>query len=91
MRLIDPDALFAEINSHLNKPIDFKTCFGVELERFMVNAVPVVRCKDCIFGEHSPDGSATVCKFYTGLTLVKSHADFCSYGKARERNDEQCD
>lgn len=47
-----------------------------------VDAVPVVRCRDCKF--YFPD-STNPCVLSIGLTMVDEN-DFCSYG---EREEEQ--
>lgn len=43
-----------------------------------VDAVPVVRCKDCKY--YKPDEYECGCDFAGGLPYVKA-GDFCSYGK----------
>lgn len=48
-----------------------------------VDAVPVVRCKDCKY--YKPDEYECGCDFAGGLPYVKA-GDFCSYG---ERNENE--
>jgi hypothetical protein len=48
-----------------------------------VDAVPVVRCKDCKY--YKPDEYECGCDFAGGLPYVKA-GDFCSYG---ERNEDE--
>lgn len=45
-----------------------------------VDAVPVVRCKDCKY--YKPDEFECGCDFAGGLPYVKAD-DFCSYGQRR--------
>jgi hypothetical protein len=52
-----------------------------------VDAVEVVRCKDCKRGKH-PDSTRMVwkyvnCALYDPMPLMRSD-DFCSYGKRRD-------
>lgn len=46
-----------------------------------VDAVPVVRCKDCKY--YKPDEYECGCDFAGGLPYVKA-GDFCSYGEGNE-------
>ncbi|MEE0178303.1 MAG: hypothetical protein U0I25_00920 [Oscillospiraceae bacterium] len=46
-----------------------------------VDAVPVVRCKDC--KHYKPDEYECGCDFAGGLPYVKAD-DFCSYGERRD-------
>lgn len=48
-----------------------------------VNAVPVVRCKDCKY--YKPDEFECGCDFAGGLPYVKAD-DFCSFGKRRDQS-----
>lgn len=49
-----------------------------------VDAVEVVRCKDCLFNDIDEDGWY-LCKCFGGL-YQPDEDDFCSYGKRREDN-----
>lgn len=57
----------------------------------IVDAVPVVRCKDCIYGEwwgnFEFDIGQYFCEFMDGDVELKGD-DFCSRGKRRETDDE---
>ena len=46
-----------------------------------VDAVPVVRCKDCKY--YKPDEYKCGCDFAGGLPYVKA-GDFCSYGERKD-------
>lgn len=48
-----------------------------------VDAVPVVRCKDCKY--YKPDEFECGCDFAGGLPYVKAD-DFCSFGKRRDQS-----
>lgn len=95
MRLIDADALIEYIDvGHLRNPLEL--CFSERavvdmLERRpTVDAVPVVRCKDC---KHY-DNSEGICwcnlnsKFFPGGVdwLGFPEDGFCSYGERRNDN-----
>ena len=87
-RLIDADAL--------NKKLCETTIFIKDGEIFQrmineaptINAVEVVRCKDCMVSEKfQSDSKGTMeryCKAYTHLRMVADD-DYCSYGERRER------
>lgn len=91
MRLIDSDALIEYIDvGHLRNPLEL--CFSERavvdmLERRpTVDAVPVVRCKDCkqwrrnIGFTDNPNGHC----FYHDIDT--NGFDFCSYGERRHDN-----
>lgn len=85
MRLIDADALIAEWCegcSYLDDGFcDEAICGGVILmkESPTIDAVPVVRCKDCIVSYCHSDGD-----FVCGRGGVNVDPDdFCSYGERR--------
>lgn len=92
MRLIDADALIEYIDvGHLRNPLEL--CFSERavvdmLERRpTVDAVPVVRCKDCkqwrrnIGFTDSPNGHC----FY--IDMDTNQYDFCSFGERRATNE----
>lgn len=53
----------------------------------VVDAVPVVRCKDCKYGDYDskPDGAMVCLRTKDGFW--RKETDFCSYGE-RKDNDE---
>lgn len=94
MRLIDADALIEKFNEKANMAeclVDERTA-----ERFAtfcalsdaveqmpnVDAVPVIRCKDCTFG-HYIDHGHMHCVHPCGLTTNMTD-DFCSYAERKE-------
>lgn len=94
MRLIDADALIEKFNEKANMAeclVDERTA-----ERFAtfyalsdaveqmptVDAVPVIRCKDCTFG-HYIDHGHMHCLHPCGLTTNMTD-DFCSYAERKE-------
>ena len=94
MRLIDADALIEKFNEKANMAeclIDARTA-----ERFAtfcalsdaveqmptVDAVQVIRCKDCTFG-HYIDHGHMHCIHPCGLTTNMTD-DFCSYAERKE-------
>lgn len=94
MRLIDADALIEKFNEKANMAeclVDERTA-----ERFAtfcalsdaveqmptVDAVPIIRCKDCTFG-HYIDHGHMHCLHPCGLTTNMTD-DFCSYAERKE-------
>ena len=94
MRLIDADALIEKFNEKVNMAeclIDARTaerfatfCALADAVKEMptVDAVPVIRCKDCTFG-HYIDHGHMHCLHPCGLTTNMSD-DFCSYAERKE-------
>lgn len=54
-----------------------------------IDAVPVVRCRDCTFGRYIDYGHMH-CLHPCGLTTNMSD-DFCSYAEQKEKNNERMD
>ena len=92
MRLIDADALIAEYcedcEAYLHKVCDRDVCGTVLMlaEAPTIDAVPVVRCKDCVHW-YGRDG---VClKIYDDGSVspyawqFRNEDDFCSYGERK--------
>ena len=94
MRLIDADALIEKFNEKANMAeclVDertaerFATCCALSdaVEQMpTVDAVPVIRCKDCTFG-HYIDYGHMHCLHPCGLTTNMTD-DFCSYAERKE-------
>ena len=88
-RLIDVNKLIDFIDvGHLRYPGEL--CYSeVDVANFLlhaptVDAVPVVRCKDCKFGDwDSEPDDAMVC-MRTKDGFWRSGNDFCSYGERKE-------
>lgn len=97
MRLIDADALIEQFNEKCDIAtalVDEKTA-----ERFhtfcvladavedapTIDAVPVVRCKDCEYWECGPDTKGEIYKKYLcdAFECGTTAYDFCSYGERR--------
>lgn len=57
--------------------------FNQSIKSCIVDAVPVVRCKDCKY--YKPDEFECGCDFAGGLPYVKAD-DFCSFGKRRDQS-----
>ena len=99
MRLIDADALIEKFNEKANMAeclIDARTaerfatfCALADAVEEMptVDAVPVIRCKDCTFG-HYIDHGHMHCIHPCGLTTNMTD-DFCSYAERKEKNNER--
>lgn len=92
MRLIDADALIAEgwvLERHgvSGKLLTVKSIADVPT----IDAVPVVRCKDCKYAyinSFSAASGVAVCKKWSNEaeTAIMQQDNFCSYGERREEN-----
>ena len=88
MRLIDADALGVGRCSRDILPADY--CAGwnglinIINDAPTVDAVPVVRCKDCKYGSYdSKQNGAMIC-LRTNDGFWRKETDFCNYGERRE-------
>lgn len=79
MRLIDADELKGKAFADPDDGEYFVYCQDID-EAPTVDAVPVVRCKDCKY--YKPDEYECGCDFAGGLPYVKA-GDFCSYGERK--------
>ena len=92
MRLIDADALGVGRCSRDVLPADY--CAGWNgLVRLLekaptVDAVPVVRCKDCKWFADNNDGDWFGCWLFQTIQIIPEDApkpdDFCSYGERKD-------
>ena len=88
MRLIDadnlvPDICDAEIE-YGTKPVHFSA--NAIDNAPTVDAVPVVRCRDCGHGMRCVDGYVR-CSHPSGKSILMKSSDFCSYGERKEGTD----
>ena len=89
MRLIDADALIERIqySFHNHERVRIDTVTGTFLSEYCsptIDAVPIVRCKDCKFGDwDSEPHDAMVC-MRTKDGFWRSGNDFCSFGEQKE-------
>lgn len=74
MRLIDADALAPKLEGKFNQ----------DMARYAltIDAVPVVRCKDCKHYEIHKPKVLENCE-RNGYLIPMKHDDFCSYGERR--------
>ena len=50
-----------------------------------VDAVPVVRCKDCKYRKHLPDVEGLMfCQYVIGAEFVRNEDDYCSRGERKD-------
>ena len=85
MRLIDADAMYAEWLGDGENEYVYDTNAVLESidEQPTVDAVPVVRCKDCKYIAEAFDGSPCCKRLWrTAIPYVKED-DFCSYGERK--------
>ena len=85
MRLIDADALAKTIKETcmLAKPWDYVLIEQTIADAPTIDAVPVVRCRECKNFDTEGDGFG-ICKVYE---IVLREAHFCSYGERSEDED----
>ena len=86
-RLIDVDALIAEYDRvHIGEPGKARKLME---DAPTIDAVPVVRCKDCIHRHYVDMGDDIGTIGGCGLfgTAMMTCNDFCSYGERRTDND----
>ena len=85
MRLIDADAtkrrvadtFFDTLIPCVNRALD---------DSPTVDAVPVVRCRECGHGTPCVDGYVR-CSHPSGKSILMKSSDFCSYGERKEGAD----
>lgn len=86
MRLIDADTLKEEWT--IASPEPYNTDASEVLDSIettpTIDAVPVVRCKDCIYYEKGIDYPPYCNCPSGGISDYPQEDDFCSYGKRRE-------
>ena len=98
MRLIDADKLSRELREIADYPRvrnTGKTCDLANLafhflalmvdDEPTIDAVPVVRCKDCIYRPHEPNTKGFFVCNASGMEIRND--DFCSYGERKEGAD----
>lgn len=92
MRIIDADALIkkAEMRGRCLRPLvtAYSMCVDVhDIEDApTIDAVPVVRCKDCKYWENGK-GYEPYCNHWGNMMSETEPDYFCSYG---ERKDDGC-
>jgi len=95
MRLIDADKAVEQIDEwlHQTRAIPLNTSYHFELLGCIedcptIDAVPVVRCSECISHGTLTNGNLFCGKRFTGVYgeyHVVEPDDYCSYGKRREK------
>ena len=84
MRLIDADALIALIKKRIKNSMIIGWLCSIIRDAPTIDAVPVVRCKYCKFGDwDSEPNDAMVC-MRTKDGFWRSGNDFCSFGERKE-------
>lgn len=80
MRLIDAESTKKLAQEHLIDPYHIISACAVIDKAETVDAVPVVRCRECARAEESVHPNTAVCIEH-GKTMLCD--DFCSYGERR--------
>ena len=87
MRLIDSDKFILALMDASLSSVDEDTILDLVDSIPTVDAVPVVRCKDCIHGFfHNSSGGMYCCTSPAGLSLETPNS-FCCYGERKEDKD----
>lgn len=88
MRLIDSDKFILALMDASLSSVDEDTILDLVDSIHTVDAVPVVRCKDCIHGFfHNSSGGMYCCTSPAGLSLETPNS-FCCYGERKEDKAE---
>lgn len=94
-RLIDADALKERIRRFLSiKSLDDllpeEKAIVQHIDRMPpVDAVPVVRCRDCLYWQKSSlFRGHTVCRYVLDCSVVRREDDFCSRGERKDGEHE---
>lgn len=87
MRLIDADAMRQDWleNGENEYAYDTNAVLNSLDEQPTIDAVPVVRCKDCTHFRRNLEND-TYCNCIGGLSDPEEH-DFCSYGERKDGDD----
>ena len=80
MSLIDADVLFREIKNSDWLPHERINAMKMVREQPTIDAVPVVRCKDCKFWFRNNGHDKNGCPI-TDSDIWMDDSDFCSYGE----------
>ena len=85
MRLIDADELKGKAVADPDDGEHFVYCQDID-EAPTVDAVPVVRCKDCVYSQSAKINKKgfLICPA-SGMEITDD--DFCSYGERRKSNE----
>ena len=85
-RLIDADALMETLERgnwvHIT---DYNIAIYAVKDAPAVEAVPVVRCRDCLYWQKSSLFRVhTVCRYVLDCSVVRREDDFCSRGERKD-------
>ena len=92
MRLIDADWVLAHIKPYELSDEDWSVTGGTAIRLIhnaidqapTIDAVPVVRCKDCKFGDWDSESHDAMVCMRTKDGFWRSGNDFCSFGERKE-------
>ena len=92
MRLIDAEKLNRLFNEQIEQGVGaigaFDAFYDALQDTPTVDAVPVVRCKDCKWFADNNDGDWFGCWLFQTIQIIPEDApkpdDFCSYGERRD-------
>ena len=91
MRLIDADALIKSYDLHIVIGAGDNICIDIAdiAKAPTVDAVPVVRCKDCKYWVEEKE-LGMFCGCWGGMLTSCKQDDFCSYGERKDNEPDQC-
>lgn len=88
MRLIDADKFVLALMDASLSSVDEDTILDLVDSVHTVDAVPVVRCKDCKWFADNNDGDWFGCWLFQTIQIIPEDTpkpdDFCSYGERRD-------
>lgn len=88
MRLIDADKFVLALMDASLSSVDEDTILDLVDSVPTVDAVPVVRCKDCKWFADNNDGDWFGCWLFQTIQIIPEDTpkpdDFCSYGERRD-------
>lgn len=92
MKLIDGDELIELLLSTAitDKQREYSECVQYAVQKMpTVDAVPVVRCLDCLYWQKSSlFRGHTVCRYVLDCSVVRREDDFCSRGERKDGEHE---
>ena len=79
-RLVDKDVIIKRITSIFDEGLSIEEAIEIIDSMPDIDAVEVVRCKDCIYNLQSIKRGNAVCDIFYGMT---DQYGFCHYGEKR--------
>lgn len=89
MRLIDADWIHQNSDERFPEEKPYQEAWGLTMvdSAPTIDAVPVVRCRECKHGKRGVD-NVVICSHPCGKVISMTAGDFCSYGQRKETANE---